>query len=98
MFIRRKRNHPIPCRVLARFLDGCRPSVAETNLGPRWLLMDSAKMSKSLGNVVRPRPIVHVSAWTLSHYLLRETVFGQDGNFSYDNLVVRYNSDLRMDR
>src|SRR5258707_9125198 len=25
-----------------------------------WLLMDSAKMSKSLGNVVRPRPIVHV--------------------------------------
>jgi methionyl-tRNA synthetase len=26
--------------------------------------------------------------------LLRETVFGQDGNFSYDALVQRYNSDL----
>jgi len=26
--------------------------------------------------------------------LLRETVFGQDGNFSYDSLVQRYNSDL----
>jgi methionyl-tRNA synthetase len=58
-------------------------------------LMDSAKMSKSLGNVVRPRPIVHVLGMdALRYYLLRETVFGQDGNFSYDALVQRYNSDL----
>src|SRR6266550_3704222 len=60
-----------------------------------WLLMDSAKMSKSLGNVVRPRPILHVLGMdALRYYLLRETVFGQDGNFSYDALVQRYNSDL----
>jgi methionyl-tRNA synthetase len=60
-----------------------------------WLLMDSAKMSKSLGNVVRPRPIVHVLGMdALRYYLLRETVFGQDGNFSYDALVQHYNSDL----
>jgi methionyl-tRNA synthetase len=60
-----------------------------------WLLMDSAKMSKSVGNVVRPRPIVHVLGMdALRYYLLRETVFGQDGNFSYDALVQRYNSDL----
>src|ERR1700686_4284311 len=60
-----------------------------------WLLMDSAKMSKSLGNVVRPRPIVQVLGMdALRYYLLRETVFGQDGNFSYDALVQRYNSDL----
>ena len=60
-----------------------------------WLLMDSAKMSKSLGNVVKPRPIVHVLGLdALRYYLLRETVFGQDGNFSYDSLVQRYNSDL----
>jgi methionyl-tRNA synthetase len=60
-----------------------------------WLLMDSAKMSKSLGNVVRPRPIVNVLGMdVLRYYLLRETVFGQDGNFSYDSLVTRYNSDL----
>jgi len=30
----------------------------------------------------------------LRYYMLRETVFGQDGNFSYDALVQRYNSDL----
>jgi methionyl-tRNA synthetase len=60
-----------------------------------WLLMDSTKMSKSLGNVVKPRPIVHVLGLdALRYYLLRETVFGQDGNFSYDALVQRYNSDL----
>jgi methionyl-tRNA synthetase len=60
-----------------------------------WLLMDSAKMSKSLGNVVKPRPIVHVLGLdALRYYLLRETVFGADGNFSYDALVQRYNSDL----
>lgn len=60
-----------------------------------WLLMDSAKMSKSRGNVVRPRPIVNVLGMdALRYYLLRETVFGQDGNFSYDALAQRYNSDL----
>ena len=60
-----------------------------------WFLMDAAKMSKSKGNVVTPRPIVGVLGMdALRYYLLRETVFGQDGNFSYDALVTRYNSDL----
>jgi len=60
-----------------------------------WFLMDAAKMSKSKGNVVTPRPIVDVLGMdALRYYLLRETVFGQDGNFSYDALVTRYNSDL----
>ena len=60
-----------------------------------WLLMESSKMSKSLGNVVRPKPIVNVLGMdALRYYLLRETVFGQDGNFSYDALVTRYNADL----
>jgi methionyl-tRNA synthetase len=30
----------------------------------------------------------------LRYFLLRDVVFGQDGNFSYDALVTRYNSDL----
>jgi len=60
-----------------------------------WFLMDAAKMSKSKGNVVTPRPIVSVLGMdALRYYLLRETVFGQDGNFSYDALVTRYNADL----
>jgi len=60
-----------------------------------WFLMDAAKMSKSKGNVVLPRPIVGVLGMdALRYFLLREVVFGQDGNFSYDALVTRYNSDL----
>ncbi len=60
-----------------------------------WLLMDSSKMSKSKGNVVRPRPIVSALGMdALRYFLLREVVFGQDGNFSYDALVTRYNADL----
>jgi len=60
-----------------------------------WLLFDSEKMSKSRGNVVRPRPIVSaLGIEPLRYYLLREIVFGQDGSFSYDALVTRYNSDL----
>jgi len=60
-----------------------------------WFLMDSTKMSKSKGNVVHPRPIVDVVGMdALRYFLLREIVFGQDGSFSYDALVTRYNSDL----
>ena len=52
-----------------------------------WFLMDQAKMSKSNGNVVKPRPIVDVLGLdALRYFLLRDTVFGQDGNFSYDAL------------
>jgi methionyl-tRNA synthetase len=60
-----------------------------------WFLMDASKMSKSKGNVVLPRPIVNMLGMdALRYFLLRDVVFGQDGNFSYDALVTRYNSDL----
>jgi len=60
-----------------------------------WLLFQEDKMSKSKGNVVRATPIQEVMGVdALRYFLLREIVFGQDGNFSYDALVGRYNSDL----
>ena len=52
-------------------------------------------MSKSKGNVAYPEPIVKVLGNdALRYYLLRETVFGQDGNFSREALITRYNADL----
>ena len=52
-------------------------------------------MSKSRGNIVRPAPIAEVMGVdALRYFLLREIVFGQDGSFSFDALVGRYNSDL----
>src|ERR1700686_4923427 len=60
-----------------------------------WLLFEESKMSKSRGNIVRAETIVDVlGADPLRYFLLREVVFGQDGSFSFDALVQRYNSDL----
>ncbi|MDR3718928.1 MAG: methionine--tRNA ligase [Bryobacteraceae bacterium] len=60
-----------------------------------WLLFDNDKMSKSKGNIVRPEPIRQVmGADPLRYFLFREIPFGGDGNFSFDALVGRYNSDL----
>ncbi len=60
-----------------------------------WLLFENDKMSKSRGNIVRSEPIREVmGADALRYFLLREVVFGQDGSFSYDALIGRYNSDL----
>jgi len=68
-----------------------------------WLLFEQEKMSKSKGNIAYPEPIVkafdeltgaNVGNDALRYYLLREVVFGQDGNFSRDALITRYNADL----
>lgn len=60
-----------------------------------WLLFEDNKMSKSRGNIVRATPIQQVMGFdALRYFLLREIPFGNDGSFSYDALVARYNSDL----
>ncbi|GAC1428112.1 MAG: methionine--tRNA ligase [Terriglobales bacterium] len=60
-----------------------------------WLLFEESKMSKSRGNIVRTETILEVlGADALRYFLLREVVFGQDGSFSFDALVQRYNADL----
>jgi methionyl-tRNA synthetase len=60
-----------------------------------WLLFEQSKMSKSRGNVVRAETILAtLGADALRYFLMREVVFGQDGSFSFDALVQRYNADL----
>jgi len=60
-----------------------------------WLLFDQGKMSKSRGNIVRAETVHEVlGADALRYFLLREIPFGQDGSFSFDALVQRYNGDL----
>lgn len=75
-----------------------------------WLLFEESKMSKSRGNIVRTETILDgfgalkpeldkdeqdlFAADVLRYFLLREIPFGQDGSFSFDALVARYNSDL----
>ncbi|MGA8041199.1 MAG: methionine--tRNA ligase [Terracidiphilus sp.] len=60
-----------------------------------WLLFDQGKMSKSRGNIVRAETVHAVlGSDALRYFLLREIPFGQDGNFTFDALVQRYNGDL----
>jgi methionyl-tRNA synthetase len=60
-----------------------------------WLLFDQGKMSKSRGNIVRAETVQAIlGADALRYFLLREIPFGQDGSFSFDALVQRYNGDL----
>jgi methionyl-tRNA synthetase len=63
-----------------------------------WLLFEQDKMSKSKGNIVRSETILEVlGADALRYFLFREVPFGQDGSFSFDALVQRYNADLAND-
>ncbi|ADV82152.1 methionine--tRNA ligase subunit beta [Terriglobus saanensis] len=75
-----------------------------------WLLFEESKMSKSRGNIVRSETILEgfgsikpdlpkaeqdlFAADVLRYFLLREIPFGQDGSFSFDAMVTRYNADL----
>lgn len=60
--------------------------------------MDATKMSKSLGNVVRPKELVDAyGVDTVRYFVLREMSFGLDASFSADAILVRHNSDLAND-
>lgn len=59
---------------------------------------DQSKMSKSLGNVVRPLDLKDKYGLdAFRYFLLRDMVFGLDSNFSEDAFVARLNSDLAND-
>jgi len=58
-------------------------------------LKDQRKMSKSVGNVVRPDALVDAfGVDALRWHLISEMSFGQDASFSDEAFLVRYNSDL----
>lgn len=60
-----------------------------------WVDQLGRKMSKTLGNIVELDVLhKHFSIDAIRYFCLREMVFGQDGRFSYENLIDRTNSDL----
>jgi methionyl-tRNA synthetase len=63
-----------------------------------WWVWQGTKMSKSVGNVVRPEDLVpEFGIDGLRYYLLREMTLGQDSSFSYESIVRRLNADLAND-
>ena len=60
-----------------------------------WLLVGGKKMSKTALNQVAPADLVDdFGVDPVRYHLLREVPFGADGDFTYEGLVDRYNSDL----
>ena len=86
------------CVYWPAFLMAAGLELPKTIVAHGWLLFEHDKMSKSRGNVVRAETIVEAMGRdALRYFLLREIVFGQDGSFSFDALVKRYNADLAND-
>ena len=67
-------------------------------VGHGFWLRDQQKISKSLGNVVRPYNIIEdFGPDALRYDVTREMVFGQDQDYSDESLLTRYNADLAND-
>ncbi|MDX1775392.1 MAG: methionine--tRNA ligase [Desulfobulbales bacterium] len=60
--------------------------------------INKAKMSKSIGNVVRPETLRRdFGVDTVRYFLMREMSFGLDASFSDESIIARQNSDLAND-
>jgi methionyl-tRNA synthetase len=63
-----------------------------------WWTIEGQKMSKSIGNVVDPHLLIECySSDALRYFLMREILFGADGDFSHMGFMTRYNADLAND-
>jgi methionyl-tRNA synthetase len=70
------------------------PLYDHLNVHGYWI-MDSGKMSKSLGNVIRPLEMkARFGMDAFRYFLLREMPFGQDAKFSEEAFITRINADL----
>jgi len=60
-----------------------------------YLTVGGQKMSKTIGNVVDPFPLVEkYGADAVRYFLLREIPFAEDGDFTQEKFEERYNADL----
>ncbi len=83
------------CVYWPAFLMSAGLPLPEKVFGHGWWMRDEAKMSKSLGNVVRPDHLLErFGPDALRYFLAREMTFGQDASFSDEAFLERYNADL----
>ena len=86
------------CVYWPTMLMACGIPLPKTIFAHGWWLIDNVKMSKSIGNVVKPLDLAkQYGSDSLRYYLMRNMVLGQDASFTYESFVERYNSDLAND-
>lgn len=71
-----------------------RRQLPEAILAHGWWLMGDTKMSKSLGNIVRPKELLHFGTDAARFFLMRDMQIGFDRAFSFEAFVERLNADL----
>jgi len=82
-----------PCMLKAMGLE-----MPRTVFAHGWWLSGSAKMSKSLGNVVNPMDMMErYGVDPFRYFLMAEMAMGQDATFTEDAFIRRYNADLAND-
>jgi len=83
------------CMIWPAMLLSAKLPLPKTVFGHGFVYLRGEKMSKSLGNVVTPLDVAdHYGADALRYYLMRSNSFGDDGNFTWDDFILRYNGDL----
>jgi methionyl-tRNA synthetase len=86
----RNENEPLD----GPFPERLRPLLPKTILAHGWWLMGDSKMSKSLGNIVRPEQLLRFGNDAARFYLLRDMQIGHDRAFSFEGFMDRLNADL----
>jgi methionyl-tRNA synthetase len=70
------------------------PPYQHLNVHGYWNI-DQAKISKTLGNVIRPKQLIdRFGTDAVRYFFLREMVFGLDAHFSEEAMIQRINADL----
>jgi methionyl-tRNA synthetase len=60
-----------------------------------WLLVSGQKMSKTKANQITAAELVKdFGVDAVRYHFLRDVTFGQDGDFSWEGMLARYNADL----
>ena len=84
------------CIIWPAMLMAAGIALPKTVFGHGWILSpEGGKIGKSLGNVVEPLEVAKLlGPDALRNYLVREIVYGQDGEFTLPRFEDRYNADL----
>lgn len=83
------------CVIWPAMLLSAKLPLPKTVFGHGFVYLKGEKMSKSLGNVVTPLDVADkYGPDALRYYLMRTASFGDDSNFTWDDFILRYNSDL----